>query len=440
MPKLNDVDLNFYIERYNNGESLAKISKSTNFSVSTLGRKLKNAGVKLRLNQNNLTERQIEEIISRYNHGESVIKIGKDLRHDERFIKSLLLQQGVKLRTRSESIKLSHRKTRKYSINEQSFESITEESAYWTGFLMADGCVTDSGVVSVALQLIDINHLEKFKKFLKSEHPIQTYEREADFSSLNRTQDACKYYSQARISFSSVKIAESLKMYGVTPRKSLSAKVKLLANNRHFWRGVIDGDGSIGLLKRGNIPFLSLIGSKGIIKQFLKFVNCIVRNGVRMRAAKDSTKTFTVNFSANTAAQIVSFLYDNANVYLDRKYEKAQKIKQRQAEIEEKKSKLDALSLRIGEMYLQGRSGLFIADAVNLSSSAVYEHLKRYEKLTGSKIAIRFKEKQALSTAQRYRINGKCKDCGSDVVPNRSRCEFHLIKARLYWRNKNMLV
>src|SRR5579864_3198646 len=65
---------------------------------------------------------------------------------------------------------------RRHAVNQAAFDTITEESAYWIGFLMADGCIPfqqgKSWGFIVSLSLCDRGHLEKLKSFLGSEHPI----------------------------------------------------------------------------------------------------------------------------------------------------------------------------------------------------------------------------------------------------------------------------
>lgn len=69
-----------------------------------------------------------------------------------------------------------HKDRRHYDIDENFFEEInTEEKAYWLGFILADGCLKkNSNQLSINLSIKDFNHLEKFKKNLKSDKPITT--------------------------------------------------------------------------------------------------------------------------------------------------------------------------------------------------------------------------------------------------------------------------
>lgn len=70
------------------------------------------------------------------------------------------------------------------------FDSIdTEEKAYWLGFLYADGNVhSTANIVSLSLKLSDINHLEKFKTFLKATNKIS----KTTIKSNNKFYNSCR--------------------------------------------------------------------------------------------------------------------------------------------------------------------------------------------------------------------------------------------------------
>jgi len=126
-----------------------------------------------------------------------------------------------------------------HTMDESVFDAITEPSAYWIGDLMADGNIntgkTGNPRISLTIAARDREHLVKFRKFLNCSNPIQ----------IKIIQVSGIVPKQYTLRFSSKRIAGKLIEFGVTARKSLTAKVIGLQDNRHFWRGVVDGDGHI---------------------------------------------------------------------------------------------------------------------------------------------------------------------------------------------------
>ena len=54
-----------------------------------------------------------------------------------------------------------------YNVNPLVFQKIdNEESAYWLGFIYADGCMCDGSRIQIMLKGSDYQHLEKMKIFL----------------------------------------------------------------------------------------------------------------------------------------------------------------------------------------------------------------------------------------------------------------------------------
>lgn len=101
----------------------------------------------------------INYIIEKYNSGISGIEIAKELNVKPYVIYRILNKNNIKVR----SNKIN---SRRFYCNENSFSEVnSEESAYWLGFMYADGYVTKNGYVGLSLFIIDKSHLEKFNIF-----------------------------------------------------------------------------------------------------------------------------------------------------------------------------------------------------------------------------------------------------------------------------------
>ncbi len=249
-----------------------------------------------------------EKICIGYKKGKSGCYLSKIFEVGNSTIYRILKRNGELRRNNSQSY-------RKHTLDESIFDQINEESAYWIGFLMADGNVhygLGQAQISLACSYKDINHLRKFKSFLQSGHKIVTY----------NAKKGKKEYPSCKITIRSNKIADTLFKYGVTPRKTFTAKVcKELEYNRHFWRGVVDGDGSIGTNKK-EYNFFQLLGSFELMSQFKKYINFIT-NRVNV---KKSGNIYRVSTTRGPAKLIIQNLYENTSVYLDRKRKIADSI------------------------------------------------------------------------------------------------------------------
>lgn len=207
---------------------------------------------------------------------------------------------------------------RRTTVNDDVFEKITPESAYWIGFLMADGYVCDgktknsAKTVGVSLGSKDVAHLEKLKKFWGTNKKLVA-------QTCNHPNG--KSYHTIQLRITSDKICSALKQYGVVPRKSHIAKVFFLEQNRDFWRGVIDRDGSI--MRTNNWISLRLCGSLDLTNQFAAYISSFIR-----RAAKvaPTGNIYRVTVHGENALRVLGVLYRNATTSLDRKYDKAQEI------------------------------------------------------------------------------------------------------------------
>jgi hypothetical protein len=205
-----------------------------------------------------------------------------------------------------------------HAVNESIFDTITEESAYWIGFLMADGYVEvgkhGSPRIAITLAKEDLQHLDKFATYIQSTYNI--LEKKVHINE--------KVIIQYTLRFSSKKIADVLATYGVVQGKSHIAKVIDLKNNRHFWRGVIDGDGWFGNRDGRDGDKIVLVGSHDLLYQSKEFIKMNIPGAViRIRPEGNYWRLYVYS---NTARMLAKLLYDNCLVALDRKSAKARQM------------------------------------------------------------------------------------------------------------------
>jgi len=183
---------------------------------------------------------------------------------------------------------------------------VGQEAEYWIGFLMADGCVScRNGHWDTAVMLMkkDKEHLQKLKKFLGVHRKITETKR-----------------GEVKLSVRSAELAEQLVKHGVVPKKTYTAEVIGLEHSRDFWRGVVDGDGCVGVYAAR--PVLSLCGSHQLMAQYLSFVKSKIKTRTVVRRSNTGNYS-TVDFTSRKAIQIIEILYLNSGISLDRKKQKA---------------------------------------------------------------------------------------------------------------------
>lgn len=211
---------------------------------------------------------------------------------------------------------------KKYDVDESIFEEInTEEKAYWLGFIAADGYVS-GGNFAIRLCERDIGHLEKFRKFMCSTHPVNKYTA--------KIKD--KEYPSCSIFIYSKKIISDLSKLNIVENKTRDFEVPRIPEEllQHFWRGFFDGDGSISSStdsKRGRnlAKFnVSITGNCLVVKSFEKYVKSFLSTDTNSKKVK-GTDNYYFRVSGNNSVKVIlSEIYNNPKVYLDRKYEKVQ--------------------------------------------------------------------------------------------------------------------
>lgn len=321
-PYLTSQQKEYIVEQFSSGKEAKDIANVLGGSTARIYSTLKQFGIDTRGSIAKYSQKDRQIIVTEYSQGSSLYDLGIKYNVTPATVLAYVREFGVKSRSLLEAARV------KYPINETCFDEITEESSYWVGFLMADGCVTsDKGSYEIRLELgvQDIDHVLKFQKFTGTlNNGVYRYKRLTKSLNMSET---------ATLIVTSQQIGEKLISYGVVPNKTYSAKClnEELLNNRHFWRGMIDGDGCIRQYKspRTNVKTLSksidLTGTKEICEQFLDFVRKIIPNKNTVRKLIRA-KCSRICFYGNTAEAIIKHLYEDCTVSLDRKYSLAQDI------------------------------------------------------------------------------------------------------------------
>lgn len=168
--------------------------------------------------------------------------------------------------------------------------------------------------VELSLKGDDIEHLNKFKAFLKCS-------KDPKLSNITCNN---KKFLRCRLQVMDKHFKERLIELGCVPQKSLILtfpNVTIFKNADliyDFIRGYVDGDGCISFTKTGNAT-LAIIGTL----EFLTEVKNIFPNGFHNAMIKDKrckNNTYTLRTSGEKAKFVLMKLYKNSSIYLQRKY------------------------------------------------------------------------------------------------------------------------
>ena len=258
-----------------------------------------------------MKEYNIQQIISLYQEGYSSEQIAAKIGLSSSGVRKILIRNNVKLRNSSQC-------HRKYKINENLLDKIdTQEKAYFLGFFYADGCnLNNTSCISLASQDIDI--LYRFSEMFFKENS-----KERILSYIRKRQNKTELVS--KLSFNSKYLCSQLTILGAPRAKTFKIKYPdWLDENlhNHFIRGYFDGDGSI---YQSNNKFGWKIAStesmcKGINAQLIKNLGIDI-------SVKPQGNIFNICCSGNKQIhKIMTWLYKDATIFLQRKYLKFQSL------------------------------------------------------------------------------------------------------------------
>lgn len=199
---------------------------------------------------------------------------------------------------------------------------MNESESYIYGLLITDGSLylstRNRGKVTLEVSEKDHDIVEKLYNEIPNSS-IRERIRNTNFKSNYTT----KIFSNTRLEFRNKLICQGFPL----KNKTLNADTPNIEYNKyHFWRGVIDGDGSLGLTGN-NRPFLSLTTKSENLKN--KYLNFLLEElGIIKNINRNKRDNiYNVFLSGNNAIKLAKILYlDNPGIYLERKYNKALEI------------------------------------------------------------------------------------------------------------------
>ena len=199
----------------------------------------------------------------------------------------------------------------------------SEESAYWLGFIVADGNINKNGhSLHINLSRRDKSHLQKLSNLLKQPVKDTVWQKDG------------KFYNGCYLCLSSSECWNDLYSLGVVPNKGVSDQSVILNNipddlKHHFLRGVFDGDGTVALPNPSNKNAYA-VGFCGE-KRMMLAISAYLREqlGIGDTLPSNPSDNFAVIrwVGKRQTEAICGFLYRDASIFLDRKKNRYNRIK-----------------------------------------------------------------------------------------------------------------
>ena len=303
------------VTRYANGESARAIAADLGCSTQNICNVLARFSITLRPRGGSvrlLSPKQEQKIADALGAG----ACGRDLAVTYGVSQSLIV--NIRKRCGVAPGRVGRRVTK--LIDHCAFNAITSANVYWTGFLFADGGIDyseDTPLICLELARKDRDHVEKFRAFLKSDYAISDVVHKHSYGR-DGTTPASSFRARSR------PIANALEARGLMVKKSLRDPVAAMAASRDFWRGMVDGDGWIGL--RDNYPVVGLSGQRLILDRFQTFLTS--HELPPHEIVPTESGIWKIVVSGNNARTLVRLLYRDAGTALERKRERAEIIMQ----------------------------------------------------------------------------------------------------------------
>jgi hypothetical protein len=320
------------IELYQSGLGSDTIGKQLGIQPANVLKILKKAGVDRRpIVRKKIQISDEPKIIEMYQDGMSAPEIAEQYGVQHTMILRYLEKNGIDRRSAEEAHRI-------YPIHEDFFDVIdTQEKAYFLGFLYADGNNSkEANYVRVDLARKDRDILVKLANLIYLENPerhIKEQDREKEYKGKE------VIYHTSYFNINSKHICGKLEELGCPQRKGLILTFPQWLTDhelqRHFIRGYYDGDGGV---------YLTDVKTRGATTKmistlaFCRSINTIImtQTGIQFGEPYNDVEdkdVYTVHLAGNRQiAHFLDWLYKDATIYLDRKYDLYQELLEKNRE------------------------------------------------------------------------------------------------------------
>jgi hypothetical protein len=212
-------------------------------------------------------------------------------------------------------------------INKQLIDINSEFFAYIIGLFQTDGSLTETtrnrGKLSIELNKKD----EKILYIIQEE--LKKYGITSTITYRKRNTNFKDNYESTVLNIFDFSFRIFLKRYIPVGKKSDIIKIPKdlkFEYQKHYIRGLFDGDGSLGFEKNNNRPFISLTTSSTDIYNFINEYFYLLTNQKKDLTPNKRDNLYNIMYNIENAQIIADHLYKDSTYYIERKYNTYLKI------------------------------------------------------------------------------------------------------------------
>lgn len=228
---------------------------------------------------------------------------------------------GLSRRLRAENIAVSSLWPDAYSY-ESRFPSKkhildleNEVHAYFYGLALADGHLRESdrnrGYLAIELMDSDASVLRDLSRRLPWKSSVSTRSRKTNFS--EKSSSVCMRICDRELRRQLVELG-----FPVGKKSHIVGAPSGRYSRRDFWRGFIDGDGSIGNTLTG-LPFISVVTKSSVLAQQYKDFVFDMTGKMLGTGLNSRDKVYNLMITGKAAGVLASALYGNCSIAITRK-------------------------------------------------------------------------------------------------------------------------
>ena len=246
-------------------------------------------------------EQKETSIIEDYKAGKTTVEIANKWNTYNTSIRRVLLRNGIIPRTTQRVNRL---------CKHNPFKRKDEESDYFLGLLLTDGCITakssNNYVINLSLSGIDGYMVEHFRDWASPKTKVSKMLQKLN----NSYMYSCNIMNEEAV--------EWLRRKGNFYRKSYECKI-YIPLNWNILRGIFDGDGGFRKAGETRLSFFICGKSKVFINQIEKF---LIKEGFRPKVICQRGLYYVSIYRQAEVELLGLKLYNNAHVFLHRKHDK----------------------------------------------------------------------------------------------------------------------